>query len=104
MSRHIIEGNLNGEMYRDILENELPTLLENLSLEVRQNMWFQHDGCPAHYSMVAREVLDHDFNNHWIGRAGPVNWSAKLPDLGSPDFFFVGLFQRQSLQTRTNNA
>ena len=54
MSRHIIEGNLNGEMYRDILENELPALLKNLRLEVRQNMWFQHDGCPAHYSMVAR--------------------------------------------------
>ena len=34
MSRHIIEGNLNGEMYRDILENELPTLLEIWSLEV----------------------------------------------------------------------
>ena len=38
MSRHIFEGNLNGEIYRDILENELPTLLENLSLEVRPNM------------------------------------------------------------------
>ena len=43
MSRHIIEGNLNGEIYRNILENELPTLLENLSLQVRQNMWFQHN-------------------------------------------------------------
>ena len=55
MSRHIIEDNLNGEMYRDILKN-VPTLLKNLRLEVRQNMWFQHDGCPAHYSMVARDL------------------------------------------------
>ena len=52
MSRHIIEGNLNGEIYRDILENELPTLLENLRLEVLQNMWFQHDGCPEHYYSI----------------------------------------------------
>ena len=36
MSPHIIEGNLNGEKYRNILENELSTLLENV--EVRQNM------------------------------------------------------------------
>ncbi|GLV38513.1 hypothetical protein CBL_05131, partial [Carabus blaptoides fortunei] len=57
---------LDGQMYRDILENELPTLLEDLSIEVRQNMWFQHDGCPAHYSMLAREVLDRDFNGLWI--------------------------------------
>ena len=67
MSRHIIEDNLNGEMYRDILKN-VPTLLKNLRLEVRQNMWFQHDGCPAHYSVEAREVLDHNFNGHWTAR------------------------------------
>ena len=41
MSCHIIKGNLNGETYRDILKNELPTLLENLRLEMRQNMWIQ---------------------------------------------------------------
>jgi len=87
---HIIEGNLNGPKYRDILENELPILLEDLSLEIRQNMWFQHDGCPAHYSVGAREVLDRDFNGRWIGRAGPVNWPARSPDLTSPDFFLWG--------------
>ena len=60
-------------MYRDILENELPALLENLSLEVRQNMLFQHGGCPEYYSMVVREVLDRNFNGHCTARAGPVN-------------------------------
>ena len=42
-------------------------------------MWFQHDGCPAHYSMIAsdREVRYHDFNGHWIGRVGSVNWPAR---------------------------
>ena len=49
-------------------------------------MWFQHDGCSEHYSMVAREVLDPDFNGHWIDRDGPVNW----PDLSSPDLFLWG--------------
>lgn len=87
---HIIEGSLNGPKYQDILENELPILLEDLSLEIRQNMWFQHDGCPAHYSAVAREVLDRDFNGRWIGRGGPINWPARSPDLTSPDFFLWG--------------
>ena len=71
---HFIKGNWNGQMYRDISENELPTLLDDLSLELRQNMWFQYDGCPAHYLVVAREVFDRHFNGRWIGRAGPVNW------------------------------
>ena len=60
-------------MYPDILENELPTLLENLSLKVRQNICFQH--------------MWFQFNAHWIGKAGPVNWRARLPDLSSADFF-----------------
>mgnify|MGYP005985114471 CR=1 FL=1 len=95
MSLHILEGKMNGELYWDILENELSTFLENLSLKMRQNMWFRHDSCPEHYSMVAREVLDHDFNGHWIGRADPKNWPAGLPDLSSPDFFLLGYFKEK---------
>lgn len=44
-------------MYQD-----LPQLLQDVSLEVRQNMRFQHDGSPARYLVVAREVLDGDFH------------------------------------------
>ncbi|EFN78226.1 hypothetical protein EAI_06607, partial [Harpegnathos saltator] len=33
-----------------------------------------HDGCPAHNSIAAREVLDRDYNGRWIGRGGPINW------------------------------
>lgn len=87
---YFIDGNLNGIKYRNILEEKLPRLLEDVSLEVRQNMWFQHDGCPAHYSRGAREVLDRLYNNRWIGRKGPINWPARSPDLTSPDFFLWG--------------
>lgn len=82
-----IEGTLNGEKYCNLLQDELPILLEDVPLVVRQNMWFQHDGCPAHYSTIAREVLNHYFNDRWIGRGGPVNWPARSPDLSSLDFF-----------------
>lgn len=47
-----IEGTLNGEKYCNILQDELPILLEDVSLVVQQNMWFQHDGHPAHYSAI----------------------------------------------------
>ncbi|GJQ71757.1 hypothetical protein Trydic_g11450 [Trypoxylus dichotomus] len=73
---HIFEGNLDGEMYRDFLNNKLQ-LHDDVTLEVRQNKRFQHNGCPAHYSIVARGVPDHDFHGHWIGRAGPINWLAR---------------------------
>lgn len=95
---YFIDGNLNGNKYRNFLENELPTLLEELDLEVRQHMWFQHDGCPAHYSALAREVLNRKFNGRWIGRAGPVNWPARSPDLTSPDFYLWGYLKGEVYQ------
>jgi hypothetical protein len=59
-------------------------------LPIRQIMWFQHDGCPAHYSLIARELLNREFNGRWIGRGGLINWPARSPDLTSPDFFLWG--------------
>jgi len=87
---YFIEGNLNGTKYRNFLEQELPLLLEDVAMDVRRTMWFQHDGCPAHFSTAAREILDRDYNGRWIGRGGPINWPARSPDLTSPDFFLWG--------------
>lgn len=95
---YIIEGNLNGQKYSEFLEGVLPTLLEDLSLEVRRTMWFQHDGCPAHYSLLAREVLDRNFNGRWIGRGSLINWPARSPDLTSPDFFLWGYLKSKVYQ------
>ncbi|CAH0559093.1 unnamed protein product [Brassicogethes aeneus] len=61
-------------------------------------MWFHHDGCPAHYSATAREVLNRDINGRWIGRGGPVNWPARSPDLTSPDFFLWGYLKDKVFQ------
>ncbi|GJQ77251.1 hypothetical protein Trydic_g20677 [Trypoxylus dichotomus] len=84
---HTFEDNLNGEMYQDFLDNELAQLLKDVSLEVRQHMRFQYDGCPPHCSVVASKVLDRDFHGHWIGRADLINWPAKSLALTSPDAF-----------------
>lgn len=50
-------------------------------------MWYQHDGCPAHYSEIAREALDRDYTNRWIDRNGPITWPVRSPDLTPLDFF-----------------
>ncbi|KAJ8980651.1 hypothetical protein NQ317_017577 [Molorchus minor] len=79
------QGNPDGQMYQEILENELPPLLEDLSLEVHvvEHVVVQH-------ALVAGEVLDRHFDDCWIGRAGPVNWPASSSDLTSPDFVLRG--------------
>ncbi|XP_011864210.1 PREDICTED: uncharacterized protein LOC105560037 [Vollenhovia emeryi] len=87
---YFIEGNLNGQMYSDFLDNVLPILMEDVPLQTRMDMWFQHNGCPAHYSRISQEVLNRNYPGRWIGRGGPQNWPARSPDLTSADFFLWG--------------
>lgn len=47
------------------LQNDLQQLLENLPLDARQLMWYQHVGASAHYG---REWLGITFLNKLIGR------------------------------------
>lgn len=97
---YFIEGTLTGVKYHDFLRDDLPVLLEDLPLEDRQVMWYQHDGCPAHYSRIAREMLDDQFPNRWIGRGSRVNWPARSPDLTPLDFFLWGFLKDRVYQQR----
>ena len=51
----------------------LPEMLENVPLQVRQRLWFQHDGAPAHFVLDVREYLNNVFPKRRIGRGGPVS-------------------------------
>jgi len=66
-------------------------------------MWFMHDGAPAHFSVQAREYLDLNYNNRWIGRGGFQSWPPRSPDLNSLDFFFWGHLKTLVYQTPVNN-
>lgn len=87
---YYFDGNLNGDMYRQFLVDDLPTLLEDVSLAVRNSMWFQQDGCPAHFRLTVRAHLNNQYPGRWIGRGGPINWPARSPDLTPLDFFLWG--------------
>ena len=69
---------------RDIL----PEMLENVELQVRQRLWFQHDRAPANFALDIREYINNVFPNRWIGRGGPVQWPPRSPDL-TPMVFFI---------------
>ncbi|KAJ8914489.1 hypothetical protein NQ315_002761 [Exocentrus adspersus] len=95
---YFIEGTLNGQKYQEFLDQHLPILLEDLTLQERANMWFQHDGCPAHYAIISREVLDREYTDRWIGRGGPVAWPARSPDLTPLDFCLWGSIKEKVYQ------
>ena len=49
-----------------------------------------HDGVSPRFSRVARQFLNRHFANKWIGRGGPIAWSARSLDLNPLDFHLSG--------------
>jgi len=57
----ILVGRLTGEAYLRFLQEELPRLLEDVPLNKRGRMHFQHDGAPPHFSREVRNFLNYRF-------------------------------------------
>ncbi|XP_071640881.1 uncharacterized protein [Temnothorax longispinosus] len=87
---YILPPRLTGEVYARFLEHELPGLLEDVPLREREELIFQHDGAPAHFSRQARNVLDARYPGRWMDRGGPIIWPARSPDLNVLDYFVWG--------------
>jgi hypothetical protein len=87
---YMLEGNLNASKYLAFLQEVLPGLLEDVPLQTRREMWYQHDGAPPHFGTQVRDHLNSVYPGKWIGRGGPVGWPARSPDLTPPDFFLWG--------------
>lgn len=97
---YFFDRTLNGETYLDFLENQLPVLLEDISLQTRRDMILQHDGCPAHFSRRVRDYLYVSYPNKWIGKGSIVSWPARSPDLTCLDFYLWGRLKDLVYQTR----
>jgi len=57
----ILEGRLTRQTYLRFLQEELPRLLEDVPLNKRGRMYFQHDGAPPHSSHEVRNFLNYRF-------------------------------------------
>lgn len=101
---YFVEGNLTGGTYLNMLQSVIPELIEDIPVEYLNNLYYQHDGCPAHYERNVRNHLNSEFGDHWIGRGGPVSWPPRSPDLTPLDFYLWSevkrLVYRNEHQTR----
>ena len=85
-----LPARLTGDVYRHFLEHDLPTLLEDVPLQLRSKMYFMHNGAPAHFCSVARNYLNTVYPRRWIGRGGTEPWPPRSPDLNALNFFLWG--------------
>lgn len=87
---YFFENNVNQHTYLDMLRDFLSDGLSVLPLAYRNSMYFQQDGCPAHYSRIVVNWLNRKFRRNWIGRNGPILWPPRSPDLTILDFYLWG--------------
>jgi hypothetical protein len=74
--------------YLDMLQQFLIPQLDEDDQEGR--IHFQEDGAHPHYLGEVREYLSSRFPGRWTGRAAPIAWPPRSPDLTSLDFFSYG--------------
>ncbi|KAJ4435019.1 hypothetical protein ANN_23592 [Periplaneta americana] len=73
--------------YQDFLINVLPILLEYVSCQQRLQMWFMHDGTPAHFFRSEREQVTLTFQDRLIDWGGPKPWPARSSNLNPLDLW-----------------
>ena len=83
-----IQGVSKRALQLDMLQEFLIPQLDEDDQEER--IHFQQDGAPPHYLGEVREYLNTRFLGRWIGRAAPIAWPPRSPDLTPLDFFLWG--------------
>jgi hypothetical protein len=86
----VLDPRLNAERYLEFLENRLYDILGDFPIELRHEMWFQHDGAPPHNGRRVTEWLNRNYNNRWIGNRSNILWPPRSPDLNPLDFYLWG--------------
>ena len=60
-----------------------------------RNVWFKHDGVPAHKTSRVKQYLVTEFGNQIIGYGGFEEWPPRLRDLTPLDFFLKHYLKQQ---------
>lgn len=58
MVPYFFRENMNGDSYLNLLKNELGGRWDNMALQERKNLWFQHDECWNHIPIPREEFLN----------------------------------------------
>jgi hypothetical protein len=93
------EQSITGSIYLDMLENFAMPQLEELGNEIM----FQQDGAPPHWSLIVRHFLTETMPGRWIGRGGPIPWPPRSPDITPLDFFLWGYVKDRVYATKVQN-
>jgi len=92
--------NLSSNDYLEFLNVNISNFLDNITLDIRNKIYYQHDGAPIHSTLQVRNWLDTHFNGKWIGRFSDNPWPPRSPDLTPCDFFLWGYLKEKVYRKR----
>jgi hypothetical protein len=96
-----LEDNLTGESYLELLQNEIGPAIAEVAGD--EEIIYHQDGAPPHYAREVRAYLDNALPGSWLGRAGPIKWPPRSPDLTPLDFFLWGTLKDKIFQLPPEN-
>lgn len=95
-----INGNLTGEKYVNLLNNQIIPEIQRIVGVMFGNTWFQQDGAQCHFALIVRQLLNNLFPGKWIGRRGAIEWPPRSPDLSPLDYFYWGYLKNRVFETQ----
>lgn len=104
LAYEVFEENLNSEIYFNILERHIISYLDNIPLQERESLFFQHDGAPPHNAAIVVNCLNTNFGEKWLANNGPIRWPARSPDITPLDFYFWGFLKNKIYSVRSNTV
>ena len=82
----LLPPRLTGHSYLSLMQEVLGELLEDVSLNSRRRLWFQHDGTSSHFAAAVPGYVNRYLGQRWIGRCGPIAWPQRSSNLMPLDF------------------
>lgn len=71
-------------------------LLDDYPLEIRMQMYFQHNVAPAHFARQVSQHLDERFSGRRIGRGSFTSWPPLSQGLTQSDYIVLFLDEAES--------
>lgn len=89
IGQYIFTQRLTGDT-PTCLQHELQDVSENILLQTRRQLYYQHDETLPHYYQIIRRYLTQRFPNRWIGCSGTEYWPPRSPYLNPLDYHVSG--------------
>lgn len=82
-----LPARLTAENYLQHLRQTVGLINDEVPINVRNRIVYQHDGAPAHTTAAVRNFLNSTYEGRVIGRLSETAWPPRSPDLTPMDFF-----------------